>query len=134
MSSHNDSFAASGSSPTVDFLYENHGSIFLLRPLTPSAASWFTYSRCALAPPRFRECQIDKFTARRRITVAQLFHVNALFAQSFAQSHPNMPKHAKEGQLGHSKEIGQRRTNALQNLHSWVRIPPAPPSFFVFLW
>ena len=40
MSSHNDSFVASGSSPTVDFLCENHGSIFLLRPLTPSATSW----------------------------------------------------------------------------------------------
>lgn len=40
MSSHSDSFAASGSSPTVDFFCENHGSIFLLRPLTPSATSW----------------------------------------------------------------------------------------------
>ena len=40
MSSHNDSFAASGSSPTVDFVCENHGSIFLLRPLTPLATSW----------------------------------------------------------------------------------------------
>jgi len=40
MSSHNDSFVASGSSPTVDFLCENHGSIVLLRPLTPSATSW----------------------------------------------------------------------------------------------
>jgi hypothetical protein len=40
MSSHNDTFAASGSSPTVDFACENHGSIFLLRPLTPSATSW----------------------------------------------------------------------------------------------
>ena len=40
MSSHSDSFAASGSSPTVDFLCVNHGSIFLLRPLTPSATSW----------------------------------------------------------------------------------------------
>ena len=40
MSSHNDSFIASGSSPTVDFLCENHGSIFLLRPLTSSATSW----------------------------------------------------------------------------------------------
>ena len=40
MSSHNDSFVASGSSPTVDFLFEDHGSIFLLRPLTPSATSW----------------------------------------------------------------------------------------------
>jgi hypothetical protein len=41
MSSHSDSFAASGSSPTIDFLCENHGSIFLLRPLTHSATSWF---------------------------------------------------------------------------------------------
>ena len=40
MSSHNDSFVASGSSPTVDFICENHGSIFLLRPLTPSGTSW----------------------------------------------------------------------------------------------
>jgi hypothetical protein len=40
MSSHNDSFVASGNSPTVDFLCENYGSIFLLRPLTPSATSW----------------------------------------------------------------------------------------------
>ena len=40
MSSYNDSFVASGSSPTVDFLCENHGSICLLRPLTPSATSW----------------------------------------------------------------------------------------------
>jgi len=40
MSSHNDSFVASGSSPTVDFLCENHGSIFLLRPLNQSAESW----------------------------------------------------------------------------------------------
>jgi len=39
MSSHNDSFAASGSSPT-DFRCENHGSIFLLYPLTHSAQSW----------------------------------------------------------------------------------------------
>ena len=45
MSSH-DSFVASGSSPThsgkipADFVVENHGSIFLLRPLTPSATSW----------------------------------------------------------------------------------------------
>ena len=40
MSSHSDSFVASGSSPTLDFLCENHGSIFLLRPLTSSATSW----------------------------------------------------------------------------------------------
>ena len=41
MSSHNDSFVASGSSPTrYDFICENHGSIFLLRPIPPSAFSW----------------------------------------------------------------------------------------------
>jgi hypothetical protein len=33
MSSHNDSFVASGSSPTrSDFICENHGSIFVLPP------------------------------------------------------------------------------------------------------
>jgi len=44
MSSHNDSFVASGSSPTSndgpDFRCENHGSPFLLLPLTQSAHSW----------------------------------------------------------------------------------------------
>jgi hypothetical protein len=40
MSSHNDSFAASGSSPTVDFLCENHTSVFLLRPVSLAAFSW----------------------------------------------------------------------------------------------
>jgi len=46
MSSHNDSFVSSGNSPThsgkipPDFLVENHGSIFLLKPLTPAATAW----------------------------------------------------------------------------------------------
>jgi hypothetical protein len=43
MSSHNDSFAASGSSPTEngpDFRCENHGSLFLLFPFSQSAQSW----------------------------------------------------------------------------------------------
>jgi hypothetical protein len=40
MSSHLDSFVASGTSPTSDFLCENHGSIFLLYPLTESAQAW----------------------------------------------------------------------------------------------
>lgn len=43
MSSHSDSFVASGSSPTEDgpdFRCENHGSLFLLYPLTQSAHSW----------------------------------------------------------------------------------------------
>ena len=41
MSSHNDSFVASGSSPTrSDFICENHGSIFLLRLISPAAFTW----------------------------------------------------------------------------------------------
>src|SRR5580700_7201212 len=40
MSSHNDSFVASRSSPTVDFLCENHGSISLLCPVSPAAFAW----------------------------------------------------------------------------------------------
>jgi hypothetical protein len=40
MSSHLDSFVASGTSPTSDFRCENHGSIFLLHPLSQSARSW----------------------------------------------------------------------------------------------
>ena len=40
MSSHNDTFVASGSSPTADFIVECHGSIFLLRLLTLAASSW----------------------------------------------------------------------------------------------
>ena len=41
MSSHNDAFVASGNSPTqADFIVENHGTIFLLQPLTPAATSW----------------------------------------------------------------------------------------------
>ena len=40
MSSHNDSFARSGSSPTSDFELQNHGSIFLLIPQSISARVW----------------------------------------------------------------------------------------------
>jgi hypothetical protein len=46
MSSHNDTFVASGNSPThsgkilPDFLVENHGSIFLLKPQTSAATCW----------------------------------------------------------------------------------------------
>ena len=41
MSSRTDSFVASGSSPTrSDFICENHGSLFLLFPLSQSAQSW----------------------------------------------------------------------------------------------
>jgi hypothetical protein len=37
---HRNEFQSSGTSPTPDFLVENHGSIFLLQPLTPAANSW----------------------------------------------------------------------------------------------
>ena len=41
MSSHNDSFVASGSSPTEpDFIIQNEGSIFLLRPQSEQAVAW----------------------------------------------------------------------------------------------
>ena len=41
MSSHSDSFVASGSSPTQpDFICENHGSIFLLRPVSSASFDW----------------------------------------------------------------------------------------------
>jgi hypothetical protein len=41
---HKTEFQSSGTSPTSgngpDFLVENHGTIFLLQPLTPAANSW----------------------------------------------------------------------------------------------
>jgi hypothetical protein len=37
---HRNEFQSSGTSPTVDFHVENHGTIFLLQPLTPAANSW----------------------------------------------------------------------------------------------
>ena len=46
MARRSDAFQTSGNSPThsgkiqPDFVVENHGSIFLLKPLTPSATSW----------------------------------------------------------------------------------------------
>jgi hypothetical protein len=62
MSSHNDSFAASGSSPTPDFLCENHGSVFLLRPVSPAAFDWIekhlpsdrsNYGNAVVIEPRY---------------------------------------------------------------------------------
>ncbi len=62
MSSHNDPFVASGSSPTVDFLCENHGSIFLLRPISPAAFLWIhenlpsdriTFGNAVVVEPRY---------------------------------------------------------------------------------
>jgi hypothetical protein len=42
MSSHSDSFAASGSSPTSspDFICSGHGSLYLLQPLNQTARLW----------------------------------------------------------------------------------------------
>jgi hypothetical protein len=42
MSSHSDSFVASGSSPTssLDFICSEHGSLYLLRPLNQTARLW----------------------------------------------------------------------------------------------
>jgi hypothetical protein len=37
---HKNEFESSGTSPTPDFLVENHFTIFLLTPLTPAARSW----------------------------------------------------------------------------------------------
>jgi hypothetical protein len=53
----------SGSSPTrSDFICENHGSIFLLRPVSPSAFSWIeehlpadrlTFGNAVVIEPRY---------------------------------------------------------------------------------
>ena len=44
MSSHNDSFVNSASSsrslPNVDLIFENHFSLFLIRPVTPAGQTW----------------------------------------------------------------------------------------------
>jgi len=63
MSSHNDSFVSSGSSPTEpDFICENHGSIFLLRPVSPAAFVWIeenlpddrlTFGNATVIEPRY---------------------------------------------------------------------------------
>ena len=48
MSSHQDSFVRSGNSPTeTDFICENHGSIFLLRPISPAAFEWINSHLCS---------------------------------------------------------------------------------------
>ncbi len=62
MSSHNDTFAASGSSPTPDFLCENHCSVFLFRPISPAAFTWIeenlppdriTFGNAVVVEPRY---------------------------------------------------------------------------------
>jgi hypothetical protein len=65
MSSHNDSFAASGSSPTRDLVFENHGSLFLIRPVSDSGKQWLdenvgdentlTFGGAIVCEPRYVE-------------------------------------------------------------------------------
>jgi hypothetical protein len=76
MSSHNDSFVASGSSPTPDFLCENHGSIFLLRPVSPASFDWI-----ASIPGRMhnnKRVSTKRLLARQKQMVSP--HVNRRFA------------------------------------------------------
>ncbi len=65
MSSHNDSFVASGNSPTRDLVFENHGSLFLIRPLSESGQLWLdenvgdentlTFGGAIVCEPRYVE-------------------------------------------------------------------------------
>jgi hypothetical protein len=65
MSSHNDSFVASGSSPQLDLVFENHGSLFLIRPLSESGRQWLnenvgdentlTFGGAIVCEPRYVE-------------------------------------------------------------------------------
>jgi hypothetical protein len=65
MSSHNDSFVASGSSPQLDLVFENHGSLFLIRPLSESGQQWLdenvgdentlTFGGAIVCEPRYVE-------------------------------------------------------------------------------
>ena len=65
MSSHSDSFAASGSSPQLDLVFENHGSLFLIRPLSESGQRWLdenvgdentlTFGDAVVCEPRYVE-------------------------------------------------------------------------------
>jgi hypothetical protein len=65
MSSHDDSFVASGNSPTPDLLLENHGSLFLIRPLSVSGQQWLdenvgdentlTFGGAIVCEPRYIE-------------------------------------------------------------------------------
>jgi hypothetical protein len=80
MSSHNDSFVASGTSPTTenvssplsgptcDLIFENHGSLFLIRPVSPAGQNWLdenvgdaetlTFGGAIVCEPRYVEAII----------------------------------------------------------------------------
>ncbi len=65
MSSHSDSFVASGSSPTLDLIFENHFSLFLIRPISPIGKQWLdenvgdentlTFGGAVVCEPRYVE-------------------------------------------------------------------------------
>ena len=55
-------FATSGTSPTFDFVCENHLSLFLLRPISPAASDWvgehlppdrMTFGDAVVVEPRY---------------------------------------------------------------------------------
>jgi hypothetical protein len=58
-------FETSGNSPTVDLFFENHGSIFLIRPVSPSGQNFLdekvgdsetlTFGRAVVCEPRYVE-------------------------------------------------------------------------------
>jgi hypothetical protein len=62
-----DAFCTSGSSPTKmpDIIFENHFSIFLIRPVSPAGQSWlnenvgdsetFTFGGAVVCEPRYVE-------------------------------------------------------------------------------
>jgi hypothetical protein len=64
MSSHNDSFEASGSSPT-DLIFENCGSLFLIRSISQTGQLWLdenvgdentlTFGGAVVCEPRYAE-------------------------------------------------------------------------------
>ncbi len=64
MSSHTDSFVASGSSPT-DLIFENCGSLFLIRPVSQTGQLWLdenvgdentlTFGGAVVCEPRYVE-------------------------------------------------------------------------------
>ena len=69
MSSHSDAFQTSGSSPqparSVDLTFENHSSLFLIRPVSPAGQIWLdenvgdantlTFGGAIVCEPRYVE-------------------------------------------------------------------------------
>ena len=65
MSSHNDTFAASGSSPSLDLIFENHLSLYLIRAVSQTGQMWLdenvgdentlTFGGAIVCEPRYVE-------------------------------------------------------------------------------